>query len=709
MTIIIFNISISYSSDKTPILLKADKIDYLEKDNIAIATGNVEIQQNSKIIIAEKIIYNRKNNTIKALGKVSMLQENGSIIFADELELKDDLKQGVAENFSARLPKDALFIAKQGKILSQNSYQLDKVVYTSCPICEKKNPMWQIKAEQVNIDRGKKTVTYKNSFFEIYGMPVFYTPYFSHYTSDAEKRSGILTPSFGVNSNTGRVYKIPYYFALADNKEAIIAPIFTSKLGTIFTGEYNQLTSKGLFQFNGSVVKNQNYNKDNSLKKFRYHLNGSGDFKLNNYWESGYNFTTISDKEYLRYYNLKKFDYITSIAYLKYEKDRDYSSIKTINFTRLHPAAKNSETLNYYKFNPENVRAPLIFPYINYHTEGQFFDNNSKLYLDSNILGLERKKGTNVKRASLSGGYNIPYIAPHGSFFKFNTVLKNDFYYVKDLNYGLQPNQKFSGSTKRFIPEAQIDWRFPLINKLKDKVILIEPIANFIVSKHLKASYKIPNEDSTDMEISDSNLFNSNHFAGNDLIETGPRTNYGLNTSLYTKGGFKINSIFGQNYKFYNDSIYSKSSGMQYKASDYVGRLSISPLSVISFNYRFRADKKDLSIRRNEIGTILNVNRISLDINYLTYNSVNERYGKKQAYINSNFKLTDQWLFGLNARKNLSKKEKSMINTGASLIYKGDCIDVSYNFSKDLTKDPYTNKKGGITHNINFSLKNLTN
>ena len=51
----------------------------------------------------------------------------------------------------------------------------------------------------------------------------------------------------------------------------------------------------------------------------------------------------------------------------------------------------------------------------------------------------------------------------------------------------------------------------------------------------------IPNEDSQDIEFSDDNLFDDNHFSGYDRVEGGARVNYGVRGSA---NDYKLSSIF---------------------------------------------------------------------------------------------------------------------------------------------------------------------
>jgi LPS-assembly protein len=683
-------------------LLQADHVEYYDDNNIAIASGNVSIIQNNEIINADKVIYNRNERLMDGYGNVAILEKNGNIVFADSILVRDDLSHGTIHNFSSRLKDGSLFVANDANIVKKDHYNLNKAVFTSCPVCKNRDPQWQIKSYQVEIDKENHQVKYKNAFFELYGLPVFYTPYFSHPTSDVKRKSGLLAPSYGSNSNLGHTLKTPYYISISPNKEAIIAPLFTTSAGIVLNAEFNHLTKLGSYGLGGSVAKGKIKNLKNNYKSPRHHLYGKGDFKLDSEFSAGFDFIKVSDRDYLRDYGfVDSKDFLTSSAYVKYDKKNEVASIKVIDFKRLRDD-NNIDGI-------QESNAPTIIPYVDYHLN-KSFSNNIRYDLDGNLAGLERNYGTNYNRVSITNGFSIPYTTYHGSLFKLTNSIRTDVYYVD--------NNKSIG---RALPEARLNWRLPLINKIGGNRVFLEPIANIIWSPTIDNNRKIPNEDSTSIDLYDDNLFNSNHFAGYDRVETGPRANYGVNSSLKTKNNINFNGLFGQYYHFKKNQFYLDESGMKDRLSDYVGRLSVTPIKMVDLSYRFMLDKKTLESKRDEVDLLLRLNKVNFNIKYVMLNTIDfdkqNSSTKRQIVLGTNVFLTDRLTFNANMRRNVSikkahdptKRDNSIIALAGEMVYKGDCTDVIFKIDKDFTKDAKTGKKGLLKWTINFSLKNLTN
>ena len=72
----------------------------------------------------------------------------------------------------------------------------------------------------------------------------------------------------------------------------------------------------------------------------------------------------------------------------------------------------------------------------------------------------------------------------------------------------------------------------------------------------------IPNEDSQDFEIEDTNLVSRNRFTGLDRVESGHRAYYGLHLSANGASGFS-DAFIGQSYRLRRDTSFAAASGLR--------------------------------------------------------------------------------------------------------------------------------------------------
>ena len=171
------------SGGSEPVVLEADELTHDLDRGIVVATGNVEIAQGGRVILADTVTYNEQTDTVTATGNVVMLEPGGEVIFADYAEVTENMKYGVIRNIRILLT-DTSRIAANGAIRSGgNRTEMRKAVFSPCPVCKDhpdEAPLWQIKAIRVVHDQQRQEIQYSDAFFELFGVPIAYTPYFSH-------------------------------------------------------------------------------------------------------------------------------------------------------------------------------------------------------------------------------------------------------------------------------------------------------------------------------------------------------------------------------------------------------------------------------------------------------------------------------------------------------------------------------------------------
>src|SRR5699024_7780254 len=80
-----------------------------------------------------------------------------------------------------------------------------------------------------------------NSVLHIYGLPVFYFPYFN-FPIDDRRHTGFLVPVYGSSSDSGYMLALPYYINLAPNYDATVVPRFLSERGVQLSGQFRYRT-----------------------------------------------------------------------------------------------------------------------------------------------------------------------------------------------------------------------------------------------------------------------------------------------------------------------------------------------------------------------------------------------------------------------------------------------------------------------------------
>ncbi|MEZ5690109.1 MAG: LPS assembly protein LptD [Rickettsiales bacterium] len=689
---------------KQPVLLTARQVDYDKERSLVSASGKVEVVQGEIILLADHIIYDQKENVVTASGNISVLEASGNVVFADKLELKDDMKKGVIGQFKARLNDDSLFAANSAKKINENVTELHQAVYSPCKVCrsetEENYPLWQLEADHIVIDKEKQKVSYENAFMEIYNIPIFYTPYFSHPTPGADNKSGLLAPTLKQSTNLGTVYKQPIYYSIEADKDITVTPIYTSLEGPVLDGEYRQLFNNGTLNLSGSITKPQTRDAGGVVSKgqdIRGHFSGEGHFHTKDKTNLGFSINKTSDDTYLRRYDISDDSFLTSRIYA--EKYDFIGDNKLKNHMR---SAFDIQALEFdgLTADDDNRISPRILPLVNFDWQSEKGEYDDRFLINANIMALTRRQGTESRRISTTAGWNLPYITEDGQIIELNAAVRTDLYWIDDFT--LVNGNNFSGKTTRVLPSASVTWRYPFINNLENSNILIEPIVMLATSAKSGNSGKIPNEDSSIPEFNTSNLFSPNRFAGYDRVETGAQASYGIRGHAQFPDNKYVNWLVGQHYRRDTNNNFPYSNNSSNKFSDYVGNIGVyyDPFSV---SYRTRLDKDSLAFNQNEVNALFNYYPVYLSSSYLSLKNDPTLQNREEISGALAINLTKQWIWGVSATRDLQINDIS--NASTSLTFNNECIYITNSFGRNYTSD--RDIKPSTTYMFQISFKNL--
>ncbi|MEJ2016026.1 MAG: LptA/OstA family protein, partial [Limibacillus sp.] len=222
-------------------MLTADEVTYDESLGVVVARGNVEVSQGQRVLKADTVSYNTRTRVVTASGNVSLTEPTGDVLFAEYVELTDDLAEGFISGVGALLSDDSRLAAARGYRRGDREITLERGVFSPCDLCRDdptRAPLWQIKAAEVTHDQVEKTIEYRDARMEIFGIPVAYTPYFEHPDPTVERKEGFLAPSFISSSELGYGVRTPYYWPIGTDKNLTLTPLMTADKVFMRAGNY---------------------------------------------------------------------------------------------------------------------------------------------------------------------------------------------------------------------------------------------------------------------------------------------------------------------------------------------------------------------------------------------------------------------------------------------------------------------------------------
>lgn len=671
--------------------MSTDYIEYIEAKQLIYAQGNIQIILKDYFLSADNLIYDIAQDRLFAEGNVMIKDNHGKIILGHSALLKDQLKTGVISDLILYFGDNNVLVAKLAERVDENILRLEDSIFTPCKILCNKKPLWQISAKNTEIDLNKERVVYKNSFFEVWGLPILYTPYFSHPTPKAHAKSGILMPKI-----QDKALNIPLYYRALPNLDFTLTPRFFQKYQIFeLEGRYklNQTdnfileTSYGKVPYKitegGTILKNRKINA--------YYVLAKADFSKKGY-TYGFQLERSSDKAFLKNYYQNYTSYLMSKIYFQKVSNYNYFVMEGIHFEGLGA-------------NDSGVTDPSIFPKIRTKNVVNLNDQGtSKLVVENNTSFYKESSGKELARTSVQVAVDNNLLTSTGHLFRVILRNRTDVYFVNHL----YPNDARADKLlSRNIPEIQTIWRYPLTSLIApNSALLVEPIISVTIGRKHNSNAKFSFINPSRYELSENNFFLANHYIGLDHHEFGNRLSYGINSVIQSDLNY-FSLFLGQTYNnnFTANSIYRREN---------IGKISANFSNKIELFYRFRKSKNFAPIR-DEIGSTISFDKFQLTTTFAQCKNLKKYYlidkiadnKLRQLYYDFSYQLTDNWHISYNMRLDFPKTKLQVLSKSIKVTYLNDCVRIVGQLSDDYMMDNKRGIKKSSLPTISIGLKIL--
>ena len=121
---------------------------------------------------------------------------------------------------------------------------------------------------------------------------------------------------------------------------------------------------------------------------------------------------------------------------------------------------------------------------------------------------------------------------------------RGDVYNVSSFQEGNIAGQ--ANTFTRDIAGVGLDYRYPFIVQTGSISQVIEPVGQIIARDGQANNRLVPITDAQSLVFDDTLLFDINKFSGYDQIETGTRTNFGVQYTAQAGNGISIRTVAGE-------------------------------------------------------------------------------------------------------------------------------------------------------------------
>ncbi len=678
--------------------MEADEVIREDKIGRTTAEGNIEVRYNGRTLRADRMVYEQQTGSIRAIGNVVIIESDGGAEYANEVLLDDEMRAGVVQGFSARLPENVKVAAATAVRRNENIQELNRAIYTPCDICASdgsyKTPTWSIAADKVIQDRKRGTITYRNARFRVLGVPLLYLPVFWHADPRKSRSSGFLPPEASASDRRGVSYEQPYYWVISPYSDLTISPQFNSKVNPFLNLRGRKRFYSGDVDIRLGYTREYDFDgKGNEFgeKTNRSYILGSGSFEINEDWRWGFTAERTSDDLLFDKYEIddvyeSRGLYVAddrrliSQLYAVRQDQRSYFSAAAMSIQGLRPGAVDPST----GFaSGENDR---VFPIIGPLVEGRYDVGRlvgGRLRVNTSAVVLSREQSPTdlsvrlpgLDSARLTGevDWRRDFTSAGGLRVSPFVNLRADAYRIEDILTG-EGSQTRKDDMVRGLATVGADISYPVYRRFSDKTVVLEPVVQLLASPNAKQvviardAVGKPiylNEDSVAFEYDETTLFRPNKFPGYDLYEDGLRMNVAGRASVLWDDGRRANLLIGRSFRSEENAVFPERSGLRGKASDWIVSANAQPLQGLSVFARARLDSDDLGIHRLEAGA-----------------NVFNKYGN--GFVRY---LTDDFDINGNRRENLDLGGEVYIATNYGVSFYG---------SRDLQQDAWVIRDVGV-------------
>ncbi|MCR0983437.1 LPS-assembly protein LptD [Roseomonas populi] len=693
-----------------PVTFTADEVEYDQNENRVTARGHVEAWQNERILRADRFTYDRDTGVSTAEGNVQLLEADGQVLFAERAELQGGMRDAIVEGLRGLLAQNGRLAANgaRRRTLEGGAVVMDlsRVVYSSCDLCEEnpmEPPLWQLRSRLATQDGEARRIRFRDATVDFSGVPAFYTPYMSMPDPSTPRSSGFLSPSFGQTKYLGGFLETPYYWAINDSSDLTVTPVVTTNTAPFAHGVYRQRFNFGEVNIAASAAYLEE--RGNSPEKG---LGGSifsrGNFTIDENWNAGFSINRASSQTYLRSFRLPSPAVLASTAYAEgYWGYNSYARINALAFQGLR------ET-------DDVGRTPFVLPNLYYeHVFGR--DSlGGTLVADATAFSIYRSEGTRTRRAGTRLRYELPRTDGLGAQWTFRMQADGLGYNADKLDQVPNFSDVSSVTTATGNIRVALDWRLPLVRSAGSLGSqLIEPRVQLVTGPNTGRQTRIPNEESLDFEFTDTNLFSLNRFNGRDRQEGGTRVDAAMRGAWFFPNGGSLEGLAGRSFRASDEALFTENSGLEKRASDWVGRVTVAPTPWLDLTARGRFDGDTGDRRMIDTAAGFGLDPIGLPRTRLTtgyiYHIPNplqspSRY-TREVYAGASTRFGKYWRASAFGRYDLELDRG--VSYGTSAAYEDECFILEGRFFRSLAENAVTGTTypGATTLIFRISLKTV--
>jgi LPS-assembly protein len=686
--------------------LEADSLTRNDATHHVIAEGGVEARYKGRVVRAESLDYDTLTGVVIAKGHVQIVQPDGAVQFASQIQMDKSMSEGFALGFSTRLTGDVKIAAARTISHGAGLTEFDYVIYTPCEICATKagRPSWSIRARRVVENKKAKTLAFHDAVVEVKGFPILYLPMLPAADPSADRKSGFLIPNITISGIRGFSWEQPYYQVISPSQDLTLTPQINGRVNPFLNADYRLRTYSGLTDVRVGYTYDQDFTSGGhkfGADTSRSYILGSGQYQLDPAWSWGFTAERASDPLIFDKYSVQ--DVFVNRGLYSVDDRRLISQIDAVRQDANSYLSIAAISIQGLRTTDIQSTIPLIAPLIEARWEdpvavlgGRLRATGSVAVLAQNesvatvgLAGQPLLPGVHDRRATAEADWQSTITLSNGVRVQPFLDLRGDLYNVTSIPVATSDsgvttilNGRNRGVTlPRGFAMTGATITYPLVKQKNNVTYILEPIALISIANIQQHDRRIPNEDSTDFELDPTNIFKPNSSPGYDIYDGGQSITVGGRATMILDDGRTGNVMFGERFAAESDHLIRGYTGLRSTQSDYVFGADSTLIGGLRMFANLRLSSGGLNVNRLESGISFAAPRIDGYIAYLQEPKTPLGVALDSVDVRGEAFFTKHWGVSTYAIVDGGTWRESDFG----LVYRDDCIRVEVLYRHDQT------------------------
>mgnify|MGYP000657496299 CR=1 FL=1 len=281
------------NSRGTPVEITADRIEYDQAREEYHAIGSVDLTRGPMRLTADDATLQKLTGRLIAVGHAH-LRDQQADVWAERLELNMNTEAGVLTTGKIFGKKRNSFVTgRRLQRFSETHYRVKEGSFTNCDAKDGEIPAWRFTFDDVDLDY-EDSLSGRGVWFNVNDVPVIPLPTFQ-YPLGAERKSGLLVPTIGIDNSFGFTYRQGFFWAMTPSQDLTISPKILTERG--FGGDlnYRYVWSR---EAKGQWFMNALYDTEQDRKRFQFRGAHAQQFTPNLSFRMNLNYST--DQQFLQ-------------------------------------------------------------------------------------------------------------------------------------------------------------------------------------------------------------------------------------------------------------------------------------------------------------------------------------------------------------------------------------------------------------------------